>query len=622
MRSVLLCLLLGWLPGCLIAQNFNIAFRSKMTFTGQNLANIWGYTAGGQEYALVGAQEGLIIVNITDPDNPQQLLQIPGPNSFWREIKTYSHYAYVVSEGGGAIQIVDLNNLPGTNLAYHSVDGGAGLTKGHALHIDEVKGYLYIYGSNLNAGRPQVYNLNTDPYNPSYVGHVSFTGYVHDGFVENDLLYAAHIYAGKFNVVNMANKTSPVLLGSQNTPGAFTHNTWKSGNTLFTTDEVTNSYLTAYNVADPSNITELDRIQITPASGSIVHNTHILNDYAVTSWYKDGFAIIDGSRPGNLVQVGRYDTYPGGSGNGFEGCWGVYPYFPSGNIVSSNIRALGTNNGELWVFTPTYVRGCFFEGTVTHSLTGAPLNGVKVEILVSGTADNTNALGQYKIGQAQGGSFTAKFSKIGFITQEHPVSLTNGVVVNLDVALQPIVLPVELVRFEVEQENNDAILSWETASETSNAGFEIQHSDTDGATWSRVGFVAARGDGVSPAFYTYRMPGLAPGTHYFRLRQTDLDGKYSFSPWRNLVLYGSEWRFDLWPNPAANHCMVRLRSPFPTVATLLLLSANLQPVCAPMQVEVDGETIFPLAIGDLPAGVYLVLAGGIGWEERILLLKR
>ncbi|MFM7900674.1 MAG: hypothetical protein ACKPAD_01670, partial [Bacteroidota bacterium] len=65
----------------------------------------------------------------------------------------------------------------------------------------------------------------------------------------------------------------------------------------------------SYDITDLSNIRELDRFQLTPGSQSIVHNTHILNDYAVTSWYKDGFSIADVSRPDNIIPVGRYDTY-------------------------------------------------------------------------------------------------------------------------------------------------------------------------------------------------------------------------------------------------------------------------------------------------------------------------
>lgn len=116
-RNIFLsCLLLAALQP-LYSQNLNTTFRSKVTFTGQTVANVWGYTArSGHEYALVGAANGLVIVDITDPDHPQQIVQIPGPHNLWKEIKTYSHYAYITSEGGGGIQVVDLSALPSPNL--------------------------------------------------------------------------------------------------------------------------------------------------------------------------------------------------------------------------------------------------------------------------------------------------------------------------------------------------------------------------------------------------------------------------------------------------------------------------------------------------------------------------
>ena len=68
---------------------------------------------------------------------------------------------------------------------------------------------------------------------------------------------------------------------------------------------ITNSFLTSYDVSDPSNINELDKIQSNAGSGSIVHNTHIINvngnDFAVTSWYRDGSTITDVSRPHNMI---------------------------------------------------------------------------------------------------------------------------------------------------------------------------------------------------------------------------------------------------------------------------------------------------------------------------------
>ncbi len=426
----------------LFSQNSNVAFRSKMSFPGQSVANVWGYAANGREYALVGASQGLIIVDVTNPDAPQQIVQIPGPNNLWKEIKTFRQYAYIVSEGGQGVQVINMSNLPAPNLPYHYYTGDGPiqgqLGKIHALHIDVASGFLYAYGGNLFSGGAKILNLNGDPYNPKYAGKFDQLGYIHDGFVDNDTLYAAHIYQGLFSVVDLHDKSNPNLLETQNTPNNFTHNTWPSDDrkTLFTTDETNNSYLAAYDISNLDNITLLDKIQSNPGSNSAVHNTHILGNFAVTAWYKDGFTIVDITRPDNLVQVGNYDTYPNRSGSGYDGCWGVYPYLPSGNIIASTIRATEDNNGEIWVLSPNYVRACYLEGAVTNGLTGAPLNGVLIEVLGSQT-EQTAANGAFKMGQENEGYFTVRISKTGFQSQEFTVYFQRGVVRNLHTALYP-----------------------------------------------------------------------------------------------------------------------------------------------------------------------------------------
>lgn len=431
-------------------QNLNTTFRSKITYPGQTLANVWGYAAGGKEYALLGGAQGLIIVDVTNPDVPQQIVQIPGPNNLWKEIKTYGHYAYIVSEGGQGIQIVDLSALPSATLNYHYSNGlgqfpdpNLKLNRIHALHIDTTKGFLYAYGGDMYEGRARVFNLNPDPYNPTYAGTFfsGFSGnhnYIHDGYVDNDTLYGGHIYGGFFSVVDMTNKSNPVLISTQPTPNLFTHNNWisKDRRTLFTTDEVNNSYLASFDISDLSDIRLLDKIQSNPGSNSMVHNTHIRDNWAITSWYKDGFTIVDVTRPANMVQVGNHDTYTG-SGGGSEGCWGVYPLFPSGTIVATNITAFGTNSGELWVVTPTYVRACYLEGTITNGATGDPLNGAKIEVLATTLQEFSALDGQFRTGQTQSGLFTARVSKAGFQTVDTEVLLENGKVTLLDVELFP-----------------------------------------------------------------------------------------------------------------------------------------------------------------------------------------
>jgi choice-of-anchor B domain-containing protein len=417
------------LPICLLlttviaAQNLNVKLRSQFKFPAKTtLANICGYVdKTGKEYALVGTSTGMSIVDISNPDVPVETIAITGPTSEWREIKVKGNYAYVTTEGGGGLQIVNMSSLPDkTGIVYKSWTGGSAgsLTSIHALHIDG--NFVYLYGSKLFNGGALVADI-TDPYNPVYVGNYQATGpgrsaYVHDGYVRNDTLYACHIYEGFTDIVDFRDKKKPKQLGSVTTPGKFSHNSWLSQDSkvMFTTDEVKNSFLTAYDISDPSNITEIDRIQSNPGSQSIVHNTHIIrvdnNDYAVTSWYRDGFTIVDVGRPGNMVQVGNYDTYSG-SGGGFNGDWGVYPYFPSGTIVVSNIE------DGLYVFTPTYKRACYLEGIVTDSISNLAINNAVVKVETTTSTDTTEITGKYAIGMASGGTFSVTYSAAGYISR-------------------------------------------------------------------------------------------------------------------------------------------------------------------------------------------------------------
>jgi choice-of-anchor B domain-containing protein len=434
----------------LLAQDYNLTLRSTMDFPGQTLANVWGYWQNGREYALVGGAEGLIIVDITNPDQPQQLIQIGGPDNLWKEIKTYGHYAYVTSEGGQGLQIVDLSALPNITPAAASFYTGDGAIEGqlnriHALHIDTTRGFLYAYGGELFGGGAKVFDLKPDPANPVYVGKFDQLGYIHDGYAENDTLYACHISAGIMSVVDMSDKANPQVLGTVETPGRFTHNSWLLSDRkhILTTDEDFPSFVAAYDISDPSDIQELDRIATDKTgANSIGHNTHVLNDWAVTSWYIDGVTIVDAHRPQNLVQVGRYDTYE--LGGKFDGCWGVFPFFPSGNMVATNIPFIPGDPatpvaGRLFVLTPTYVRACYLEGNITNACNGQPLSGVEVVINSGDPLASTESRnnGDYKTGQPQPGTYTVTLSKEGFLTQNISVTLASGQVSTLNVNMQP-----------------------------------------------------------------------------------------------------------------------------------------------------------------------------------------
>ena len=89
-------------------------------------------------------------------------------------------------------------------------------------------------------------------------------------------------------------------------------------------------------------------------------------------------------------------------------------------------------------------------------------------------------------------------------------------------------LPVELVEFRANAIGTDVELNWRTASETDNYGFEIQRK-TSSNEFQKIGFVAGQGTTIQAQSYKFVDSKLAMGTYYYRLKQIDRDGSFSFS---------------------------------------------------------------------------------------------
>ncbi len=408
----------------------NITYVDSLHYSNV-LSDVWGYVdTAGREYALVGVYNGVSIVDVDTPTSIKELFFIPGPPSIWRDMMTWGTYAYATNEKDSGMLIIDLAYLP-DSISFSWWADTLGLSSAHNLWIDE-NGFCYLFGSNLVAGEGAIIlDLNSNPLNPEYVG--AYGNYIHDGFVRGDTLWGGEVYNGWFSAVDVSDKANPSILATHATPHSFTHNCWLSdnGNTLFTTDEKPGAFIASYDVSDLGNIQELDRYQsIHDIHYDVIpHNTHYLNDYLITSYYTDGVTIVDAKYPDNLIEIGFYDTSPI-SGSSFNGDWGVYPFLPSGILLVSDIEE------GLHILSPQYIRACYLEGTITDSVTSAPINNVLLEIISTTANETSNLLGQYKTGWADAGTFDVRFSKSGFITKTiSGVVLQNDSITYLDVVL-------------------------------------------------------------------------------------------------------------------------------------------------------------------------------------------
>ena len=430
----------------------NMEFRSSIAYT-QEANDIWGYVDGNQrEYALVGLNMGVSIIDVTFPDNPVELGIAEGPGSTWRDIKTWGTYAYVTvdrldanNDVGPGVLVIDLSGLPSpiTSDDYYyikpTLPNGQEITVCHNIYIDEF-GFAYITGCNetpqaqVNAGGPIIYDLKPTPGQMEYVGQTPPV-YAHDVYTINNKLYTSDIYNGAFSIYDVSDKANLQLLGSQNTPFAFTHNVWISDDETiaYTTDEKANAPVGAYDVSDPNNIEELFQFRPieTVGEGVIPHNVHVWDDYLIISYYSDGCIIVDASEPDHLIEVGNFDTYIPAN-QGFNGAWGAYPYLPSGTVLVSDIGS------GLYVLTPTYKRAARLKGTVLDSITGFPVVGA--EILITSTQANyaeSNFQGDYKTGVAEAGDYEVTFTKAGYFDKTINVNLANGQILDIETILVP-----------------------------------------------------------------------------------------------------------------------------------------------------------------------------------------
>lgn len=435
-------------------QNYNTVLLSNVRFP-DNSANIWGYAdSAKREYAIIGRSTGTSVFDVTDGKKPILLKHINGAISSWREIKSWKNRVYAVADrGADGVLIINMSKAPQeiTSTFWKpivtvddkilNVKKAGTIDRSHDLFIDE-KGFCYLTGSNFHQG-VVILDLNKNPDNPEFTG-IFNPNYTHDGFARKDTFWSADIINGEFTVWDVKDKQTPKKLANQRTGNAFTHNIWLSddGKYAFTTDERANAYVESYKVDDLKNITLLDRYRsrTTQIRSTIPHNTLYHKGYLVTSYYTDGFTIVDATEPSHLVEVGAFDTYPGGDGD-FHGCWGVYPYLPSGNILASDIEF------GLYVVKPNYVKANYIKGMVKDSFSNQPIAEVIIKIEKESNLEvHSNSDGSFKTGGPYAGMTKISLSKIGYQSKSIEVFLTPEKVIDLKISL----VPLKIINVEVK----------------------------------------------------------------------------------------------------------------------------------------------------------------------------
>ena len=351
----------GGMAGSYPCSGYDLLAYVPYTDLGANEANdSWGWTDpnDGTEYALIGLDNGVAFIDISDPINPLYLGKLPTHtnSSLWRDIKTYNNYAFVVSEASGhGMQVFDLTrlrNVTNPPVTFSEDAHYNGFGSAHNLVINESEGYAYGVGTNTYSGGPHFVNIQ-DPLNPVAEGGYSLGNYSHDGqvvtYIGPDSDYTGReIYVGSNEdavvIADITNKSNPQTIATITyNNSVYTHQGWFTEDQKYfilgdEIDEISYGFNTRNLIFDFS---DLDSPQLsfeyTGPTSATDHNLYVKGDELYLANYKAGMRVLDISDidNGNIVEKGYFDVFTNNNNAGYAGAWNVYPYFGSGTILVS-----------------------------------------------------------------------------------------------------------------------------------------------------------------------------------------------------------------------------------------------------------------------------------------------
>ena len=257
-----------------------------------------------------------------------------------------------------------------------------------------------------------------------------------------------------------------------------------------------------------------------------------------------------------------------------------------------------------------------------------PLNGkpmyLTVPSLKSGIAWNFHGENKWIIADAAGevwyenSADTPLPPETGWVKVTGSALCNDGVSLVLTGNVSP--LPVELVFFAASYgwKENKVRLRWQTAAELNNKGFEVERS-ADGSSWQNIGFVQGKGTIQETVNYSFQDVVRTPGLYYYRIRQIDLDGQFSYSEVEAVeVRPRGELSVAVFPNPAREVVWVNASEHAGTLEVLLFNSSGQE--VRRVSLEVEEETI---SLHGLAAGIYQLCfySGGLAIGKATLAIK-
>jgi choice-of-anchor B domain-containing protein len=307
-------------------------------------------SVSGKEYAIIGSLDSIYFFEI----QPNGMLLLCDAHAgkdgkaINRDFAIYKHFLYAVAdEGNASLQIFDLLGLPGNVKKVY--DDSTTSLNAHTCAVEKNRLYLCKNRRGNTIYPMDILSLDT-PEKPVRIGSLiapqvggkALFEYVHDVEVRNDTAICSCGNDGLY-IYNVANAAKPSYISELTSypEKSFNHSGSFSADSryFYFTDESQKlgiKVLDLLKVKSPE-VTNIFRF----GSGGVAHNLYQKDDFLYVSYYHEGVVIYNIKQAKNPVILGRYDTYPQnaiGNYDGLNGCWAVYPWYPSGYFIASDTR--------------------------------------------------------------------------------------------------------------------------------------------------------------------------------------------------------------------------------------------------------------------------------------------
>lgn len=347
--------------------NYDLMAQLPLNTFGATAGNdSWGWTdiTTGKEYALMATDANVSFVDVTKPNTPIYLGKLPTAtvNSSWRDVKVYKDHAFIVSEANNhGMQVFDLTRLRNVSNPPETFTADThftGFGSAHNIVINETSGYAYIVGTSRSGtykGGPLFINIQ-NPTSPIAEGGFGTGGYSHDAQVityngpdadykGKEILIGSN--ENEIVIADVTDKANPKSISTISyTNVGYAHQGWFTEDMTYFIlgDELDEQNFGVKTRTLVFNFSDLDKptfhMTFSGSSSAIDHNGYVKGNTFYQANYRAGVRMIDIAQIGSktMTEVGFFDTFPDSNSANFNGAWNVFPYFPSGNIIISDIE--------------------------------------------------------------------------------------------------------------------------------------------------------------------------------------------------------------------------------------------------------------------------------------------